>query len=104
MNNATQGIFTPKNYEIYHPNKNALSKNLSAKSEYKPKQMKYLNEWHKQCYEGIHTKNDEISFSKDELVPIFARFCLHKAKLYFFCVIFVRDKFCKVYLRYNYYK
>ncbi|MGX3044694.1 tyrosine-type recombinase/integrase [Helicobacter sp. T3_23-1056] len=82
MNNATQGIFTPKNYEIYHPNKNALSKNLSAKSEDKPKQMKYLNEWHKQCYEGIHTKSDEISFSKDELVPIFARFCLHKAKLY----------------------
>lgn len=86
MNNATQGIFTPKKYEIYHKNKNALkSKNLSTPRiprEYKPKNIKYINEWHKQCYEGIHTKQDENYFSKDELVPIFARFCLHKAKLY----------------------
>ncbi|MGX2972997.1 hypothetical protein [Helicobacter sp. T3_23-1059] len=84
MNNATQGIFTPKKYEIYHKNKNALkSKNLSTPRiprEDKPKNIKYINEWHKQCYEGIHTKQDEIFFSKDELVPIFARFCLHKAK------------------------
>lgn len=60
----------------------AKTKNLINPKNPKKEKINYINEWHKECYEGISDKKDEISFCESELVPIFARFCLYKAKLY----------------------
>ena len=54
----------------------------NPKQNPKIEKINYINEWHRECYEGISDKKDEISFCESELVPIFARFCLYKAKLY----------------------
>lgn len=54
----------------------------NPKQNPKKEKINYINEWHRECYEGISDKKDEISFCESELVPIFARFCLYKAKLY----------------------